>query len=44
MWQSRRYGPQSRKKADNRNRLEDDQDNEVSKKKKKFFEAGVVNV
>ena len=35
--------PTIKKKADNRNRLEDDQDNEVSQKKKKKFEADIVS-
>ena len=34
--------PTIKKKADNRKRLEDDQDNDVSQKKKKI-EAGVVS-
>ena len=36
--------PTIKKKADNRKRLEDDQDNDVSqKKKKKKIEAGIVS-
>ena len=34
--------PTIKKKADNRKRLEDDQDNDVSQKKKKI-EAGIVS-